>query len=76
MTGDLHCRKPLCCGRVYCNCHCAGCDEERLDAYEHLMVKWNLEYVQAEGLEAVVARLHRHGYHGVATAVQRAAMAE
>ena len=40
-----------------------------LDTVQQWMVKRNLEYVQTEGIEAVVNRLRENGYNKVADAV-------
>jgi len=42
----------------------------KLSAFEKWMVKSNLQYVKAEGVAAVVARLKANGYSKVAAAVQ------
>jgi len=47
-------------------------NEKPLDAVELWMVKSNLEYVKAEGLETVVARLRANGYNRVAAGVEAA----
>lgn len=42
----------------------------KLDAFQQWMVARNLEYVETEGLEAVLDRLRAQGYNRVADAVE------
>jgi hypothetical protein len=46
--------------------------ETELTAYELWMVKSNLQYVDRDGIELVVARLKANGYHRVADGVRGA----
>lgn len=46
--------------------------KRQLDPVEKWMVKCNLEYVKAEGVATVVARLRAQGYERVAAAVEQA----
>lgn len=48
-------------------------EQRPLDPVECWMVKQNLNYVQTEGVETVVARLRQGGYNRVANAVEQEA---
>lgn len=45
--------------------------ERPLDPVEQWMVKSNLQYIEAEGVETVVNRLRVQGYDRVANAVEQ-----
>lgn len=48
-------------------------EQRPLNPFEQWMVKSNLQYIEAEGVEAVVNRLRVQGYNRVADAVEQAA---